>query len=275
MRAIGFQLGMRGDLCMATVAARSFKEQHPGSHLTLGIGPQYADMLPLFAHHPYIDDLHVYHSYDGWPDETDLAYLRAAKHDVVFNGMPPHRDEWWRHRHQYAETCHMVGLPIPSDIKPILTKWFDVEDMGPGVIAFAPFAGYYAPNNDKRLSVEQAQIIVKRLRALGHPVLQIGGADEPQLDGAIRLTADYFASVRYVLGCKLLLHTDTGMGHIIGAYNHPSVGIYASYRYDTHLISHIQPLHSRFRAVVANTMPEIDLDTVIQACQDMLASPSP
>lgn len=265
-------LGMRGDLCMATVAARSFKEQHPGSHLTLGIGPQYADMLPLFAHHPYIDDLHVYHSYDNWPDATDMAYLKGAAYDVVFNGMPPHRDEWWRHRHQYAETCHMVGLPIPSDIKPILTKWFDVPKFVKPTIAFAPFAGYYAPNNDKRLSVEQAQYIVDRLNdGCQVHVLQLGGSDEPRLKGTLQPDLDYFSSVRHMLACRLLLHTDTGMGHIAGAYNHPSVGIYASYRYDTNLITHIQPLHSRFRAVVANTMPEIDLDKVVQACQDVLA----
>lgn len=269
MRAIGFMQGQMGDVCMSTVAARSFKEQHHGSTLTLGLGPQYAEMAPLFARHPYFDDVHVYTTYDGWPGSEDLAYLQRAQYDAVFHAMPPHRDqEWWKLRHQYAETVHMCGLPIPTDITPTLTRWFKTLDLS-NTVAIAPFGGNGSVN-DKVLPVDFAQAITDYLIQRGFNVLHLGAVGEPELYGAVNRGTSYFDSVKAMLGCRALIHCDTGLGHVAGAYNHPSLGLYASRYYGPDLIRHIQPLHSNFRSIAADRITDIELDTVRKSIDDML-----
>lgn len=270
MRAIGFNLGLRGDIVMSTVATRSFKQLHPDSTLTLGVGPEFADMLPLFAQHPYFDDTHVYSTYDNWPAPADLDYLKRAQYDLVFDGFPKHRDDWFQHRHQYAEAAHMVGLPIPDDITPTLTRWFKTEQWN-DTIALAAFAGYYTPNNTKRLSFEQAQALVCELVGRGYRVLQLGGADEPELENAFRLKTDYFGSVRSMLACRALIHTDTGMGHIAGAYNHPSVGLYGYAYYGEDKVHRIAPVHDRFVMVRESTVAEISVDSILHSLTMLLA----
>lgn len=264
-RAIGFHAGLRGDLIMGTVCARSFKEQHPDSHLTLAVGPQFKDLLPLF-HDSQYDSTHVWSTYEGCPGSRDVEYLRAACYDIVFHPMPQHRDQqWWTLRHQYAETCHMVGLPIPSDICPKLTRWFSpAGGFHNRVVAFAPFGGNGGVN-DKQLSVAQAQAIVDWLTDHDWTVLHLGAPTEPQLDGAKWMPGSYFDSVRNMLSCRALIHCDTGMGHVAGAYNHPSLGLYA-YRYFGREWAHqIRPIHSNHVAVEASTMAEIELDTITKA----------
>lgn len=271
MRAIGFNLGLRGDIVISSVVARSFKEQYPDSALTLGLGPEFADMMPLFAHHPYYDDCHVYSIYDGWPSEKDREYLLRAKYDLVFNGFPPHRDTWYQNRHQYANAVHICGLPIPSNINPILTKWFDVRDDLKDVVAFAPFAGFYNPLNDKMLPPDVAQAIVWKISKRGFRVLQLGGRNEPELSGAMRFDTDYFGSVKNMLACRALVHADTGMGHVAGAYNHPSLGLFAYRYYGKKYAKNIRPIHTNFLSVEADRIGEISLDEVSQSIDTLLS----
>jgi ADP-heptose:LPS heptosyltransferase len=270
IRAIGFMQGLRGDLVMSTVCARSFKEQYPDAHLTLGVHKRFKDLLPLF-HDSQFDSTHVWETYDGWPGPRDLEYIQSAKHDIVFHAMPQHRDEWWKIRHQYAETAYMCGLPIPTDIRPKLARWFGLNtSFHNRVVAFAPFGGNNEVN-DKMLSVEQAQGIVDYLTDRGWSVLHLGASTEPALEGAIFYDTSYFDSVRNMLSCRALIHCDTGMGHVAGAYNHPSLGIYGWRYHGEAGLKHIQPLHGNFLAVNGPKVCEISLDTIAQSIDTLLA----
>lgn len=270
-RAIGFQQGLRGDLVFSTIAARSLKEQYPDWHLTLGVGPQFKDLLPLFHDHESFDAVHTYTTYDGWPGPRDLDYLQAAKYDLVFNAMPPHLDQqWWLHRHQYAEAAHMVGLPVPADIQPRLTRWFHVEQFSFPTVAIAPFGGNGGVN-DKMLSVEQAQAIVDYLVQKGYMVLHLGAPSEPRLKGAQLLPVSYFDSVRNMLSCKVLIHCDTGMGHVAGAFNHPSLGLYGHRYFGAEWVHQIMPRHANFISEVAPTVAEISLDKVFKSINLLLS----
>ena len=250
---------------MSTVAARSFKEQHPDHHLTLGVGPQFKDMLPLFHDHPYFDAVHAYSTYDGWPGPKDTEYLKAMKFDLMFDGTAQHRDnEWWKERHQYAEACHMMGLPVPADINPILTRWFGREPaQNRKMVAFAPFGGN-GNLNDKMLSVVQAQTIVDWLVDKGYMVLHLGAANEPQLEGAQWLNTCYFDSVRNMLSCRALIHCDTGLGHVAGAYNHLSLGLYGCRYFGKEWAHQIMPRHRNFVSVTADVVSNLDLDKVCE-----------
>jgi len=258
---------------MSTVAARAFKEQHPNTSLTLGLGPEFADMAPLFARHPYYDDIHVYNSYQGWPNEMDRDYLHRSRYDIVFNGFPPHREQdWWRYRHQNAEAAYMVGLPIPADISTVLTKWFSVRDDFKDAVALAAFAGFYNPGNDKRLDIETAQSIADYILSQGFRVLQLGGADEPVLRGTICLPTNYFDSVRNMLACRALIHTDTGMGHVAGAYKQRALGLYSSAYYGDQYLPAIQPINPNAIYLSALRVNDIPLKSCIYPAIDQLLS---
>lgn len=261
IRAIGMMQGLRGDLCMSTVAARSFKQQHPDSYLTLGLNQRFEDLAPLFHDHPYFDAVHVYKTYDGWPGPEDRAYLSAAKYDCVFHAMPQHLDaRWWEYRHQYAECCHQYELPIPENLQPTMNRWFHV-DAYPDTIAIAPFGGN-GDANDKAFRVAQAQDLVDLLCAAGWKVVHLGAPNEPDLAGAVRPRLCYFDAVRLMLGCRMLIHCDTGLGHFAGAYNHPSFGIYGYRYYGEDKVKQIQPVHPEFHCYKAPVMAEISMQEV-------------
>jgi ADP-heptose:LPS heptosyltransferase len=269
-RAIGFHLGLRGDLIMNTIPARSFKQLYPNSHLVLGVGPQFADMMPLFYQHEYFDNFHVYESYDGWPNANDIKYLDNERYDIVFNGKPEHKDDWFNHRHQYAEAANMHGLPIPVDINPPLTRWFNTPKLDK-TIAFAPFAGYvHNKNNDKMLSQYKAEVIVKFIKQLGYEVLFLGGPDEPEVPGVIRKNLSYFDSVKAMLGCKFLIHTDTGIGHVAGAYNFPRLGLYGHRYYGIDKVQNIIPLNRNSINLHESNVNDIPDELIFQKIEEMI-----
>lgn len=267
--AIGFNLGQRGDIIMNTVAARAFKQMFPNTLLVLGVGPQYADMLPLFKNHPYFDAVHVYNSYDGWPDNVDTEYIKRVKYDQVFNGMPMHTsDKWFDKYHQCQEVCAMHGLTIPQDYSCELIKWFDDNSLikDKKFIAFCPFAGYYNKGNDKKLSIEKAQSIVDIVRSFDYEVVQLGGPDEPRLNKVHFLYSDYFNSVRNMLSCKAVIHTDTGLGWAASAYKFPALGLYSNAYYG-HKIKNIQPINPNaiyIDEINVNSIPQEELQQKIK-----------
>jgi ADP-heptose:LPS heptosyltransferase len=262
--AIGFNLGQRGDLVINTVASRSFKQMFPKTLLVLGIGPQYADMIPLFKNHPYFDAIHVYNSYDNWCDLTDQQYLSRTHYDLVFNGMPRHTsDKWFEQYHQCEEVCAMHNLEIPEDYSCELVKWFDNDDRidTKKTIAFAPFAGFYNKGNDKKLSIEKAQQIVDICCDLDYDVLQLGGSDEPRLNHVLTIYSDYFGSVKSMLSCKSLIHTDTGLGWVASAYKFPCLGLYSNAYYGDK-IKNIQPINPNAVYLDSDNVNNISLDII-------------
>ena len=268
-RAIGFNAGQRGDLIISTAVARAFKESNPDWHLTLGLGAPYKDMEPLFHAHPYFDAVHTYTSYDKWPSEFDTAYLEAAKYDAVFNPMPPIRNDWFVHGHQVAEVALLRGLE-PSDLSCTLAPWFGIE-YHPRRVAFAPFAGWVAGKvNDKQLTQDRAQAIVNLLIAKGMEVLHLGAPDEPRLNGTIRLNSCYFDSVRAMLGCKFLFHTDSGLGWVASAYRHPQLGLYGHRYYGEQYVKHIQPVNSKALYLDAPTVADISMERIAAAVDTLL-----
>lgn len=273
-RAIGMNCGQRGDLVLSSVTARAFKAQYPDYHLTLGVGPQYADMLPLFYQHPYFDSFHVYTTYEGWPGKADVAYLSRTKYDLVFNAMPKVPHDWFTRWHQTEAMAHAHGLAPSQDKACVLTKWFEPLVQLPNTIAFAPFGGFHPsrPVNDKMLSIAQAQLIVDRMKSeLGYSVVCIGAPEEPHLEGTNQFKGCYFDSVRMMLGCKALIHTDTGMGWVASAYQFPCLGLYANSYYGAQHVKSIQPVNPNSIYLDAPTIGELSLNRVTEAIKTLLS----
>lgn len=274
MKAIGFNVGQRGDLILNTVAARAFRERFSETdHLTLGVAPQYADMLPLFAQHPDIDTTHVYGCYEGWPNAQDQAYLKWANYGYVFNGMPQHRqDDWWRIRHQAAETCVMHGLAAPANLQCQLNPWFapyldDLHDY----VALNWIGGFQDWPNRKSFSLERATEVVRLIRAMGYKVLVLGDPREPALPDTERRNLTYFESVKAMLACRAFVGVDSGLMWVASAYSHRALGLYANGYYGAEFVKHIQPVNPNAIYLDAPVTNEIALDRVAQCLHDLVA----
>lgn len=262
MKAIGMQNGIRGDLIISTVVARSFKERFPDSKLIMGLHKDFADMVPLFFQHESYDNFHLYDGYDNWPNEIDKKYLSKAKYDIVFNAMAPHLDNaWWKSWHQTEENCHMHYLPIPKNIQCSLNPWFDISD-NKKFVALSPIGGWYNFPNTKSLSIPRAQEIVNFILSLGLGVIQLGHPDEPKLDGTTKKNLTYFDSVKNLLSCKAFITVDTGLTWVASAYSFPTLGLYSNSYYSSSYIKNIQPINNKAIYLDAPNVNDIDIELI-------------
>ena len=58
-------------------------------------------------------------------------------------------------------------------------------------------------------------------------LIQIGGPDDPLIDGAEKFLGSFYESILKVLGSKFLVAADTGMVWAASAFHHPTVGFYS------------------------------------------------
>lgn len=260
-----------GDIVMNLVSAKILKEQYPDSHFTLVINNNYKDIAPIFIDNPYIDRIHILHKDKDGFDEIDLEWVKNQAFDHVFNPMADHDHSkpWFLFRHQTLETAFVHEIISQDDINRNvynpqieLTKWFDVGKDLNNFVAFMPFAGQYDPNNSKRLLANRAQIIVDYIRDYGFNVLQLGGKDDPKLQGSLFFNTNYFESVKNMLGCKFLITTDSGLNWVASGYQFPTIGLYSNEYYGKEYIKNIQPINSNATYLDDNNVNHIDINLV-------------
>ena len=228
MKAIGFNQGQYGDLCMCTVAARAFKETYENSHLTIGINKKYESLKYIFINNDYIDDIHIWDQYDGWPSLKDEEYLSKVSFDKVYNPMEKHTEElWYLNRHQTEELCLMHGLNPPKDLRVNLKKYFEVK-RNTNYIAVNLSAETRA--EQKTPSLEHSKKIISLLIKLGYQPVQIGLPNQEQI-AEKRFIGSFFETIKFVLSCDFLLSVDSAMSWIASGYEFPTIGLYSSKYY--------------------------------------------
>lgn len=271
MRLLFGHHGLRGDLFLNLPAIRWLAQQ--GNTMSMPIHKQYADMAPLFLNAPHLHGIVITDEYESFPGPRDREAL-ANRYDKIFNPMVPHaHPQWWKVGHQAGVVPLDYGFPTVLSVEECqieLTQWFDI-DVRRDYVAFAPFAGWYNPNNDKRLSVERAQEVVDLIRAKGFKILQIGGPGEPVLEGVEFPQMSYFDSMRAILGTKLFVHTDTGMGWGVSGYKFPQLGLYGHRYYGAEFVKHIQPVNPQGVYLDADVVANIELDKISQSLDTILS----
>ena len=226
IKAAGFQAGQYGDLVIATVAARAFKQQNPDSHLTFAMAEKYRDMLPLFFNHPNIDDHHIWDGYDNWPSQVDKEYIAYRGFDHVFNAMPPHsRPDWYRYLHYAEENCVRFGLRPPKDLSYELVRWFPLHTDQRKTVTLTLFPSK-GTQMDKGLLVEEAEKLCIALKAKGYNPVQLGGKYEVALKNAVAPHFSIFEATKLMLSSAFHITTDTGFSSIAAGYKHRVFGIY-------------------------------------------------
>ncbi len=276
MRVLLGHPALRGDLLLNLPAIRFMHEQF-GWQIDMPIRRQFVDMVPLFLNQSYLDGVVILEGTDGDYTEKDRQIIASRKYDRIFNPMQPHLSDAWFKRFHQTETVLVdyMMLMMPPEYRQIkLDRWFPLNYQPTpccDVIAFAPFAGFASnPNNDKRLSVEQAQAIVTYLRDRDFTVIQLSGPGEPSLEGASVLPGNYFKAVVEMLSCRALIHTDTGMGWVASAYQHPQLGLYGHRYYGAEHVKNIQPVNPRGIYLDAPTVAELTMEAIYAGIDKLL-----
>ncbi len=265
--------GLRGDLAL-NIPAIEHAKKVAGWTIDMPINKQFLDLLPIFVNQPSFNPV-ITDNYETFSSPSDKILVKARGYGNVFNPMQPHRDDWYNHRHQTSTVLFdYFGQELPLDSLQInLSRWFDVTKES-NCIAFAPFAGWsHEKKSDKMLTVENAQKIADAINKMGYSVVQIGGPDEPRLEGTAFFLGSYFESVKVVLGCRLLLHTDTGMGWITSGYKHPQIGLYGHRYYGEANVKNIQPVNPNGIYLDSATVNDISLDSIVQTLKTILGKP--
>lgn len=262
--------GLRGDLAINIPAIQHAKKV-AGWTIDMPINKQFIDLLPIFMNQPDFNPV-ITDDYEKFASEHDKALVKNRGYLNVFNPMQSHRDEWFNHRHQTSAVLFdYFNQELPLDSLQInLHRWFDVERES-NCIAFAPFAGWsHEKQSDKQLTVENAQAIADAIHKMGYSVVQIGGRDEPRLEGTAFFIGSYFESVKVVLGSRLLLHTDTGMGWIASGYKHPQLGLYGHRYYGEKNVRNIQPVNPNGVYLDAPVVNDISVPVIVQTLKTIL-----
>lgn len=260
VKAIGFNQGQYGDLCMNIIAAKSFKTYFPDSELYFGINKKYESIKEIFYNNPLIQKIHIWDKYDGWPSQTDLEFIESEKFDYVFHAMAYHpEDDWYLNRHQTEEVCYMHGLKSPENLQITLNKYFTTgkNHKHIAVNLFAETRGH-----DKIPSIQKSKQICDLLIKMGYIPVQIGLPDQPQICEK-RFVGTFFDTIKFVLSCDFLLTVDSAISWIASGYSFPVLGLY-SYNYysGASTSKNWQPINPNALYLEENIVENINLNSI-------------
>lgn len=267
--------GQFGDIVLGLPALEFIKGRKDDIIIDLAINKKYMDMAPLFYNHYAVNSIVITDSYENFPSPKDNNTILARKYDHIFDPMAPHIiDRWYDLMHQtesvlFDYKIHPNGEYFDKRI--YLEKWFDPIDCEKS-IALAAFPGFYGGlNNNKALSIIKAQKIVEICKSLGYKIIQIGGQDEPKLEGTFVSKTSYFDSVRTILGCKLLICGDSGINWVMSGYEMKILGLYSNAYYGSK-ICNIQPINPNAKYLDSDNVNNISLDLIKENLENILKS---
>ena len=226
---IGFNQGQYGDLFISLTAARVLKLINPTCKLIFGINKKYKDVSKIFRLSDDIDDIVIWDGYDNWPTQKDKFLIEELKLKYgkvdIFNPMPQHViADWYNYWHQTEEFCIMHKLPRPpKDLQDFKLNTLRVNQGN--YICIAPFTSFGSSKNLTKDIIEKTKEFCKD-NCLD--LIQLGGPDDPSIEGVEKFKGNYYDSIIKMLGSKALISADTGMVWAASAFSHPTLAFYAT-----------------------------------------------
>jgi len=143
-------LGQYGDIIMFTAVIKQIKTIIPNSEITFAISKKYGDMKPLLERDPLINKVFVTEKYFEKLNHGSFFQRKKrirlfnkgvyfdlrgedekkeqAKHDIVFETRPQHKDlKWFERTHQ----VNQLGLDIGINLKDNQTRLFPLSKIPP------------------------------------------------------------------------------------------------------------------------------------------------
>jgi len=275
VKVCAFNSGQNGDLIINVAGAKIFKDKYPDHLLYLNVAEKYKDIIPLLQNNKYFDGIQVWENYDSWPSKRDAEIIESGKYDLIGHPMKTHKDHWHKLRHQSCEVAYQNDIislqeceQYKDGVQIELNQWFEIPDLKE-YIAFFPFAGAYNWGNSKMLSIQKAQEIADLIIEMGYKVLQIGGKDEPKIEGCEKFDTNIFDSVRNVLGCKALIHTDSFIGWAISGYQFPQIGLYNHLYYGEDCVKNIQPVNPNSQYISVENLDGLEYNKIQEMIKNL------
>ena len=226
MKAIGFNQGQYGDLCINLIACKSFKQVYPDSTLIFGVNHRYRDLAPIFLKHPHIDGIHVWEGYDNWPTERDLDYMASQEFDHIFHPMPRLSWDWQTKHHQTEEVCFVNGLPSPGDLQIYLNP--SATLVNNNYKGFIVVCGVGATDGAKKnLDEQKLDYVCGLIVKLGYQPLFLASSYKEHAS----VHTPFVEAVGIMLGCKALVTIDSALCWIASGYQFPTLGLYNQFYY--------------------------------------------
>ena len=266
--AIGFNQGQYGDLCMSTVAARSFKRDNPNVELVLGKNKKYESIKDLFLNNDFFDRIQIWDGYDNWPTESDRKHMMEVKYHKVFNPMPIHTEPlWYLERHQTQELCLMHELVPPEDLRVSLRDYFSTGIRNYIAICLSGVTR----GESKSLTLESAKALCSAIsKKFGIKVYQIGLPEEP-LYADERFSGSFLEVAKFVLESKLLVSVDTSWSWIASGYEKSVVGLYSSnYYFGAKTAKNWQPINRNAIYLESENVNDINSELVLNEISRLL-----
>lgn len=275
MKILGMMHGQIGDQFIALPLIDHIKRIYNCSHYVCNINKKYSCAIGALTLSPLINDFFISDEYENFPSKKDQVNLDKYGFDKIFDPMPRHKNPsgWHTERHQTSEVFDMYGFPYGNidgyQIKLDIHKMGRLHDLK-NTVTIAPFAGFYNPENDKKLTINKAIEITKVIKSFGLEVIQIGGADEPHIDGCHQASCSYLNSLKLIVSSKFFIHTDTGIGWAASGFKHPCLGLYSDAYYSKQYIKNIQPINPNAIYLSENNVNEIELDDIKDGIKNLL-----
>ena len=270
IKAIGFNQGQIGDLAMNMVLCKAFKNKYPDAKLTFGINKKYQTVAPIFFYNNLIDNIHIWDAYDNWPSINDQKFLLNNNFDIVFNPMPPHKNnEWFKNMHHIEAICLNHNLDPPDSLQITLSPWFEIYNKYQNCVALTCFSSA-GPIRD--IPIDFANNIIDYIHSLGLETIQLGLNSHPRLNTTYPpISRDIFEDVKIAKSCKFLLTTDTGMNWILSGYQHKVIGLYAMSSYNNEApLSHRTPININARYLEGYNIQNISFNLIKETIKHIL-----
>ena len=261
----GFNQGQYGDIFIGLTAARVLKRVDPNCRLLLSINKKYQDCKDIFKFSKDVDDVVIWDTYNDFPQEIDhknVRRLQGIYQDFkLFNPMPQHTiSDWYNHLHQTEEFCLMHNLPLPTEEEMDfrLLRPPDIENGN--YVCICPATSF---GSNKNLTADIMELVKAFCKDKELDLIQIGGLDDPLVDGAEKFLGSFYESILKVLGSKFLVAADTGMAWAASAFHHPTMGLY-SYNFYPNAKSSAnwRPKNQNQISLESDLMENIDMKSV-------------
>jgi ADP-heptose:LPS heptosyltransferase len=219
-KAIGFNLGQYGDLCVNLIGAKAFKLQYPDYQFTFHIGKPYESIKEIFYNNKYVDQIHISDGYNDWPTKIDVEFINNNKFDIIFNPQKSIPPKWQQRGHHASELCKMHNLAPPDSLQIELNKYFDVPNYK-DYIAIC----YKGTTDSHKKSITDNKLLLDLCNIIESYGLKPLFFQENFLNYAT-IKDTFFNAIKIMLGCKMLITIDSAMCWIASGYKFPVLGLY-------------------------------------------------
>lgn len=273
-----------GDIIVYLPFLTYLNKIYSNSYKIYSLAKKCSAIAPLLLNHPFIDRIQITKEKEGWSDQ-DLKIANTC--DFVFDINPPITHPTYFNYRGILEETFLMNINLTTKKRmifedyntldeqeklPKLEQWFDTVSH-PKTIGLLPFAGYGKSTLALRSpNLEWWEALVPSL-AKDYKLLHFGHPSNPVINPELvtnMTTLTIFETVQHLLGCDIILGSDSGLQWVCGAYGHKQIVLYTNYMEEhTQNVSAFLPVNNKNNLIshysVTKNFTDISIDDIIRS----------